>query len=472
MRAKLSTTEEAEYQVWAKTYGRGISRRLNLLRWKLYRKAKNERKFRFYTLYDRIWRRDTLWTAWGLVAKEGKAAGVDGVTVRTVMAKENGVDEFLTEIQDQLRTKSYRPSPIRRVYIPKGKDRYRPLGIPTLRDRVVQMAAVLILEPIFEADFLECSKGFRPGRGAHDATEQIRANLKAGFCAVYDADMEGYFDSIPHDKLYAAIRMRVVDSSVLKLVRMWLNAPVVEEDPKTGKKRPPRKPPSGTAGKGTPQGGVISPLLANIYLHWLDQFFHMPQGPRQWANARLVRYADDFVVMARYQGARIADWLEDTLEGRMGLKINQEKTRVVNLSRSDETLDFLGFRFQKRACQWRKGHWYYHQQPSPKSLQKQRDWLYSQTGNRQCHVPVRDLIEYINRHRLGWGNYFRAGYPRTAFQALDHFVRLRLIKHLKRRSQRAYKKPIGKSWYAHLRKLGLVCLLSIRNDPEPRQPKR
>ena len=156
----------------------------------------------------------------------------------------------------------------------------------------------------------------------------------------------------------------------------------------------------------------------------------------------------------------------------MGLKINQEKTRVVNLSRSDGTLDFLGFRFRKRACQWRKGHWYYHQQPSPISLQKQRDWLYSQTGNRQCHVPVRDLIAYINRHCLGWGNYFRAGYPRTAFQALDHFVRLRLIKHLKRRSQRAYKKPIWKSWYAHLRKLGLVYLLSIRNDPEPRQPKR
>ena len=468
MRAKLSTTEQAEYLAWAKTYGRGSSPSLNLLRWKLYRKAKNERKFRFYTLYDRIWRRDTLWTAWGLVAKEGKAAGVDGVTAAAVTAQENGVDEFLTELQDQLRAKSYRPLPIRRVYIPKGKDRYRPLGIPTLRDRVVQMATVLILEPIFEADFLDCSKGFRPGRGAHDATEQIAKNLKAGFCEVYDADLESYFDSIPHDKLYAAIRMRVVDGSVLKLIRMWLNAPIVEEAPKTGEKRPPRKPPSGSEGKGTPQGGVISPLLANIYLHWFDKFFHSRDGPRQWANARLVRYADDFVVMARYQGARLSDWIGDTLEGRMGLKINQDKTRVVNLRNSGDALDFLGFRFQKRACQWRRKHWYYHQEPSPKSLQKQRDWTYCQTDSSRCHVVIRDLIEHINTHRLGWGHYFRAGHYRRAFRAQDHFVRLRLIKHLKRRSQRAYKKPIGVSWYAHLRNLGLVNLLSLRNEPEPR----
>ena len=162
------------------------------------------------------------------------------------------------------------------------------------------MATVLILEPIFEADFLDCSKGFRAGRGTHDATEQIVKNLKAGFCEVYDADLEGYFDSIPHDKLDAA--MRVVDGSVLRLIRRWLEAPAVEEDPRTGRKRPPRKPPSDSAGKGTPQGGVISPLLANIYLHWFDKFFHQRQGPRQWANTWLVRYADDFVVMARYQG--------------------------------------------------------------------------------------------------------------------------------------------------------------------------
>jgi RNA-directed DNA polymerase len=339
------------------------------------------------------------------------------------------------------------------VYIPKGKDKLRPLGIPALRDRVVQMAAVLILGPIFEADFLDCSYGFRPGRSTHDATKQIAENLKAGFREVYDADLEGYFDSIPWDKLMAAVRMRVVDRSVLNLIRMWLQAPVIEEDRKTGKRRPPSKPDG-----GTPQGGVISPLLANIYLHWFDYFFQQADGPAHWANARLVRYADDFVVMARYAGARLRHWIEETLEDRMNLKINREKTTVVNLKTSREALDFLGYRFQRRRCQWRQGHWYYHQEPSPKNLQEERDWLRNQTSSRYCSVSVKDLIEKINVHRRSWGNHFQEGHPRGPFRALNHFTRRRLIKHLKRRSQRSYKKPAGVSWYTHLRDLGLVYL--------------
>jgi len=438
------------------THRRGSSTKLNLLRWKLYRKAKNEKTFRFYTLYDRVRRRDTLETAWDLVAKEGKAAGVDGVTAEVVKAQENGEEKLLTEIEEELHTRSYQPQPVKRVYIPKGNDQYRPLGIPTLRDRVVQMAVVLILEPIFEADFLDCSNGFRPGRSAHEATKQIEGNLKAGFREVYDADLAGYFDSIPHDKLLSAIRMRVVDSSVLKLIQQWLESPVVEEDSQSGKRKPPNKP--GKPGCGTPQGGVISPLLANVYLHWFDKFFHSQDGPRKWANARLVRYADDFVVMASYCGDRLTNWIEQTLEARMDLEINRAKTGVVKLEEPKAALDFLGFRFTRRTCQFVEGRWYWHQQPSPKSLQKERDWLREETNSRRCCVSIKELIKRLNTHRVGWGNYFGVGQPRQSKRAMNHFTRNRLIKHLKRRSQRGYKRPQGESWYAHLRELGLVSL--------------
>src|SRR6478735_3965833 len=280
--------------------------KLHQLRWKLNQKAKKEPKFRFYVLYDRVFRMDVLEAAWKHVGKKGKAAGIDGVRAEDILAEENGVEKFLATLHEELKTKSYRPSPVKRVYIPKADGSKRPLGIPTLKDRVAQMAVVLILEPIFEADFLDCSHGFRRGRKAHDALEEIRTNLKEGRTAVYDADLKGYFDTIPHDKLMACVRMRITDSGVLGLIRGWLRAPVVEIDEQTGKPKPPRK----SDGKGTPQGGVISPLLANVYLHWFDVMFHRPSGPRHWANARLVRYADDFVVMARYQGHRIDEWLD------------------------------------------------------------------------------------------------------------------------------------------------------------------
>ena len=422
--------------------------KLRQLRWKLNQKAKKEPKFRFYALYDRIYRMDVLEAAWRHVGKRGKACGIDGVRAEDILGRENGVEEFLTSIQAELMSKTYRPSPVKRVNIPKADGKKRPLGIPTLKDRVVQMAVVLILEPILEADFHECSHGFRPGRKAHDALEAIRENLKAGRAEVYDADLKGYFDSIPHDKLMACVRMRVADQSVLNLIRGWLRAPVIEEDDQ-GTRQPP-----GKNDRGTPQGGVISPLLANLYLHWFDVKFHRQGGPAHWAGAQLIRYADDFVVMARYQGARIDEWISRQLEDWLGLTLNREKTSVVRLHRG-EALDFLGFTFRReQSLQGRGGH-YWNLQPSKKSLGKARSVIREMTGPRMCYEPTPAVVQNLNTYLKGWCGYFNYGYPRKAFRVLGHYCRLRMVTHLNRRSQRKYHRPPGLSHYQHLQQLGL-----------------
>ena len=424
--------------------------KLRELRWKLNQKAKNEPKFRFYALYDRVFREDVLEAAWKHVGKRKKAAGIDDVKAEDILGEEGGVKAFLATIQEELKAKSYRPSPVKRVYIPKADGKKRPLGIPTLKDRVVQMAVVLILEPIFEADFQECSHGFRPGRKAHDALEAIRENLKEGRTEIYDADLKGYFDSIPHDKLMACVRMRVTDRSVLELIRGWLRAPIIEEDEK-GKRKPPQK-----SDKGTPQGGVISPLLANLYLHWFDVKFHRGEGPAQWANARLVRYADDFVVMARFQGARLEEWIGNTLEGWLGLTINREKTSVVRL-RKTGSLDFLGFTFRYDRDLHGRGNRYWKVTPSKKALSKAREAIREKTGPSMCFKPSPEIVKDLNTFLSGWCGYFNYGYPRKAFRDIGHYARSRMITHLNRRSQRKYHRPKGMTHYQYLQKLGLLC---------------
>ena len=396
--------------------------KIRQLQRKLYRKAKLESDFRFYALYDKVYRVDVLTHAYNLVKHNSGSSGIDGVTYDDI--EEYGLEQYIQELALELKEKRYQPNAVNRVYIPKSNGDKRPLGIPTLKDRIVQMATKIVIEPIFEADFEDNSYGFRPKRNAHQAMDEIAKNLVYGHTTVIDADISKYFDTIPHNRLLALVAKKVVDKNILRLIKMWLKAPIVESLG-NGKVKYTRN-----HKEGTPQGGVISPLLANIYLNVLDKFWKTEQIFERY-GARIVRYADDFVILCKnpYNHNQILDRVKALLKN---LELNLHPQKTVTVDAKQESFNFLGFTITTKV-NLNSGKRFPLITPSAKAEANFKEKIKNLTKRNMTVIPTDKIVGQVNSIARGWKNYFYYGSCSKSMKRMDMFLQQRMRHFLRRK---------------------------------------